>query len=90
MVGPSALPNEVLTEIAQFVLPADFENFAQSSKHIHKVSQLYMAEHRRLIREYRHIEVPTDRLHYGDHHWLPLHLMSVMLKPVVDNPRIGH
>ena len=84
----SDLPNEIIREILGFIQPEDLENFAQTSKHIHYVSEQCVRTHRELIPVYKVVRNPSypgqkrDGRLYGP---IPLSLREVFL-----NPRVGH
>lgn len=48
----SLLPNEIVCEILQVVLPEDLENFAQVSRNVAWLAKRFLPQHRSLIRRY--------------------------------------
>ena len=44
------LPNELVLEVLEMVLPEDLENFVQMSKHVFLIARPVLESHRQLIR----------------------------------------
>ncbi|KAL6716817.1 hypothetical protein ACLMJK_004729 [Lecanora helva] len=83
------LPNELMLELLEFVLPADLENFARISKQIAALSSSLLVKHRKLIHDYsrmkQQLKMPPGAENIPEILWL-----SHRLKEVQMNPLIGH
>ena len=84
----SALPNEILHEIAGFVQPEDVRISRKTSKQVHHVVQPFLPEHRSLIRQYRSFRSPGLLNPVGD--GVMRGSIPELLRAVLDNPHIGH
>ncbi|KAG8527701.1 uncharacterized protein KY384_007855 [Bacidia gigantensis] len=79
MTSFSSLPEEVLALVAFFVLPADLESFASTSRRLYRITSPLLPHHRKLIRRHKR---------YGDGgRWL---LVPYMVVKALNNPHIGH
>lgn len=85
--GFDHLPNEIVLGILDMVLPADLENFAQTSKLVFLLAKPFLQPHRHLIRLYSKT-FSTKQLRRDDAFWwapIPSLLMKICAEP-----RIAH
>ena len=51
--GFNSIPNEIILELLEIVLPEDLENFAQTSKRVFLLAKPFLEHHRQLIKTYK-------------------------------------
>ena len=76
------LPNELIHEVLEAVLPEDLENFAGVCSRIHELSEPLLVKHRELIRKYCFTR--------GDNSEGDWNFIVDTLRKVQTDPRIGH
>ena len=87
MAGFDHLPNEIILGILEMVLPADLENFAQTSKRVFLLAQPFLEPHRQLVRSYS-TTFKSNQLRRDDAFWFaPIPSLLVKMR---NEPRIGH
>ena len=76
------LPNEVLVEILDYVLPDDLVNFSITCEHIHSLATRSLRVHRVLQRKY-------FNFHWKDEHSGRKHDHFERLQDLLRNPWVG-
>ena len=87
MAGFNHLPNEIILDILEMVLPEDLENFAQTSKRVYLLAKSFLEHHRHFIR--LHSTTFKCRQLRRDHAFWLAPIPSLLIK-IRNEPRIAH
>lgn len=94
MAGFADLPNELVLEVLEMVLPEDLENFVQMSKHVFLIARPVLESHRQLIRLHTrffssHLP-PEQGLHTEERDGFSVGRVPALFKAIINDRRIGH